>query len=82
MDHKAVLIYCFVETAYTGKTEAAFPFLDVVLHFPAPAIELDHLVRGYFHCSDNERIQVDHLTIGLFDLKDHPAGMDPGAGLV
>lgn len=82
MNHKTVSIHHFEGTASGNKAKTALSFFDIVLHFTLPTIELEHLIRSYFHCSDNERIQVEHLPARFLNLEDNSTGLPPGSCLV
>ena len=69
--------------AHSAEPKSALAFLDEVFHLPAATVVLDHLLRDQiFHRCNHKGEQMDELPGRFLDLKDHPAGMIPAAGLV
>ena len=77
MNQKAVRIYQFGGTAYRSKVKTALAFFDEIFHLASAAIEPDYLIWFHFQCRDNKGIQMDHLSIRLFDFENHSARMAP-----
>ena len=78
MDLQAVCVDNHARTADRTEVKASFPFFDEIFHFTSATVKLQHLVGSqFFHCSNNEGVSVDYLSIGLFYLEYNPAGMAP-----
>ena len=82
MYQQPVRIYQFGGTAHGCKIKTAFAFFDKIFHLSSAAIKLEYLIGFHFHSCDNKGIQVDHLSIRLFNFKYDSARMAPGSGLI
>lgn len=77
MTLKAVLICQSGGTAYSSKVKAAFSFFDEIFHSASAAIRPEYLIRFHFQCCDMKGIQMDYLSIRLFNFKNNLARMAP-----